>query len=312
MSSIGEVGADAVDELRAFNRRWTELIGVLDAGYLETPFSLTEARVLFELARAADVEQVDLRVSLGIDASYLSRILRRFRRQGLVVSHPSPDDGRRVLLALTEQGRAAFADLDHRSAEQVRRTLESFTPDQRARLVRSLRAARAVVDPPERPRAWVLRSVRPGDLGWVVQRHGALYAAEYGWDQAFEGLVARIVAEYVDTAGEGRRQHAWIAELDGEPVGSVFCVERDPSTAQLRLLLVESSARGLGIGARLVEECLRFAADQGFERMMLWTNDVLVAARRIYEAAGFELVEEEPHHSFGRDLVGQVWARDLP
>ncbi len=157
----------------------------------------------------------------------------------------------------------------------------------------------------------LLRAPLPGDLGWVVARHGAVYAAEYGWDQTFEALVARIVADYVDAAAEGRRQSAWIAELDGEAVGCVLCVERDASTAQLRLLLVDESARGLGVGARLVEECIRFATDEGFDQMLLWTNDVLVSARRIYEAAGFVLVQEEPHHSFGHDLVGQIWHRDL-
>ncbi len=216
------------------------------------------------------------------------------------------------MLALTDPGRVVFDDLDRRSSEQVAGLLSGLDDVTQRDVVAAMDTIRAAFGgpAPAPAPAVVLRPPRAGDFGWVVARHGALYAAEYGWDAGFEALVARIVADYVD-AGNPRRQAAWIAELDGEPVGCVFCVARDDTTAQLRILLVEPTARGFGIGARLVDECLRFARSAGYRSMMLWTNDVLVSARRIYEAAGFTLVEEEPHHSFGRDLVGQVWARDL-
>jgi DNA-binding MarR family transcriptional regulator/GNAT superfamily N-acetyltransferase len=305
-----------IAEVRAFTRFYTAVIGVLDEGLLGTPYSVTEARVLFELAQADATDVADLRRSLRLDSGYMSRIAARLEADGLVTRAPSGRDARRQVLALTPRGREVFADLDARSADQVAHLLDKLGEADQERLVTAMGTVRSLLGAaqgdglPATPRTVVLREPGPGDLGWVVARHGALYAAEYGWSAEFEGLVARIVADYA-AGHDPRREAAWIAELDGEPVGCVFCVARDETTAQLRILLVEPAARGLGIGARLVAECLRFATAAGYESMMLWTNDVLTSARRIYEAAGFRLVEEEPHHSFGQDLVGQVWERRL-
>jgi DNA-binding MarR family transcriptional regulator/GNAT superfamily N-acetyltransferase len=299
-----------VNAVRAFNRFWTTIIGVLNAGLLGTPYTLTEARVLFELGRRDLVDLVELRRELAIDAAYLSRIMSRFRADGLAESQPSDRDGRRVSARLTAQGRTVFETLDQRSATEVRALLERLPDESQRRLVQAITTVQQLIEGSPRPPLVVLRPLRAGDLGWVVQRHGALYAQEYGWDETFEGLVARIVADYAEEHDE-RREHAWIAELDGEPVGCVFCVRKADDVAQLRILLVEPAARGLGIGTRLVTECVDFARRAGYRQMVLWTNDVLVDARRIYERAGFRLVAEEPHHSFGHDLVGQYWALDL-
>jgi DNA-binding MarR family transcriptional regulator/GNAT superfamily N-acetyltransferase len=303
-------------EVRAFTRFYTAVIGVLDEGLLGTPYSVTEARVLFELAQSDATDVADLRRGLRLDSGYMSRIAARLEADGLVTRAPSGRDARRQVLALTPRGREVFADLDARSADQVAHLLDKLDEADQERLVTAMGTVRSLLGAaqgdglPATSRTVVLREPGPGDLGWVVARHGAVYAAEYGWNAEFEGLVARIVADYA-AGHDPRREAAWIAELDGEPVGCVFCVARDDTTAQLRILLVDPAARGLGIGARLVAECLRFATAAGYESMMLWTNEVLTSARRIYEAAGFRLVEEEPHHSFGQDLVGQVWERRL-
>lgn len=315
MSIIEGVDRDRIAAVRAFNRRWTEIVGLLDAGLLETPYTLTEARVLYELAQRDDgtVDQRDLRDRLALDASYLSRTVARLRDAGVVATRPSPDDGRRVLVALTASGRDAAADLSARSDAQVAAILGRLGEADQQRLASAMTAIEHLMagatgrGPAD---AVTLRGPRPGDLGWVVQANGASYAAEYGWDRTYEALVARIVADYVDHHRPGR-EAAWIAELDGEPVGCVFCVEKDAATAQLRLLLVDPRARGMGVGRRLVEECVAFARRAGYGRLVLWTNDVLVAARHIYVGVGFELVGEEPHHSFGHDLVGQDWQLDL-
>jgi DNA-binding MarR family transcriptional regulator/GNAT superfamily N-acetyltransferase len=305
-----------VAEVRAFTRFYTAVIGVLDEGLLGTPYSVTEARVLFELAQSDATDVADLRRGLRLDSGYMSRIAARLEADGLVTRAPSGRDARRQVLALTPRGREVFADLDARSADQVAHLLDKLGEADQERLVTAMGTVRSLLGAaqgdglPATARTVVLREPGPGDLGWVVARHGSVYAAEYGWNAEFEGLVARIVADYA-AAHDPRREAAWIAELDGEPVGCVFCVARDDTTAQLRILLVDPAARGLGIGARLVAECLRFATAAGYESMMLWTNDVLTSARRIYEAAGFRLVDEEPHHSFGQDLVGQVWERRL-
>jgi len=302
--------AERVTAVRAFTRFYTTVVGALDEGLLRSAYTLTEARVIFELAQRDTTDVPDLRRMLGLDAGYLSRILARFEGVGLVTRQRSAADGRRQVIRLTPAGRQAYAMLDSRSADQVKGLIGGLSDENQRRLVGAMgRIERLLGDPP-RPPAYVIRSLRPGDLGWVVQRHGALYAQEYGWDQTFEALVARIVASYVEVL-DPRRSNAWIAEVDATPVGCVFCVPRDAVTAQLRLLLVEPSARGTGIGARLVDECIRFARGAGYRSMTLWTNDVLVAARRIYERAGFRLVEEEEHHSFGHDLVGQNWVLDL-
>ena len=304
------IDSQDVDTVRAFNRFWTERIGLLQAGLLDTPYSLTEARVLFELGQRAPVDVAELRGTLALDSGYLSRIIGRFKADGLVVTQSSPHDGRRQVIELTARGREVCDDLGARSADQIARLLGPLADEERRRLLAAMSTIRDVIDAAAPAQPYLIRALRSGDLGWVVARHGVVYAEEYAWDQTFEALVARIVADYVDHHVEDR-ENAWIAELDGEAVGCVFCVRRDEETAQLRLLLVEPKARGFGIGSRLVDECIRFARSAGYTRMALWTNDVLVSARRIYEAEGFELVESEPHHSFGHDLVGQTWHRQL-
>jgi DNA-binding MarR family transcriptional regulator/GNAT superfamily N-acetyltransferase len=311
---------DIVPYVRSFNRDWTQVLGLLDRGLLHTRHSLPEARVLFELAQRDGWERSELRERLGIDDSFLSRLVAGLARDGLVVVERSPHDGRRRQVRLTPAGRAAFRRLDRRSTTQVEELTGSLTDGQRRQLVESMSTIRGLVRAGEATDApdVVVRGLRPGDLGWVVQRHGEIYWDEYGWDQTFESLVARIVSDFpADHGTEGPASPssppttAWIAEVDGARAGCVFCCARDEHTAQLRLLLVEPWARGSGLGRRLVAECIDFARRCGYAEIVLWTNDVLVAARRIYEAAGFELVEEEPHHSFGHDLVGQTWRLDL-
>jgi DNA-binding MarR family transcriptional regulator/GNAT superfamily N-acetyltransferase len=299
---------DEVQAVRAFNRFWTQQIGLLQAGLVDTPYSLTEARAVFELAQREATDLADLRGTLQLDAGYLTRIVGRLKDAGLVTAERSPDDGRRQVIRLTERGLAEFGTLDLRSSEATVAMLDGVPVSERRRLVAAMATIEDTLAPrsSEPPRAYLLREPGPGDLGWMVQRNGAVYAAEYGWDQSYEALVARIVADFGQDH-DPARERAWIAEVDGEPVGCVLCVRRDDETAQLRILLVDPGVRGLGIGARLVEECISFARNAGYRSLMLWTNDVLVSARRIYEAIGFELIDEEPHHSFGHDLVGQTW-----
>ncbi len=301
---------DRVAAVRSFNRFYTARIGVLRDGLLHTPHSLTEARVLYELGQRDVTEVADLRRELDIDAGFLSRLLARLQSNGLVERERSTDDARRQRIRLTEEGVAAFAELDRRSADEIGAVLDALSEDDQKRLVAAMDTVHDVLTQAPPATGFVLRSPRPGDLGWIVQRHGALYAQQYAWDEGFEALVARIVADYAHDH-DPRREAAWIAEVDGEPAGCVLCVRREDDVAQLRLLLVDPRARGRGIGARLIEECLRFAKRAGYRRITLWTNDVLHEARRLYERAGFELVESAPHHSFGHDLVEQTWARDL-
>ena len=295
-----------VAAVREFTRFYTRLLGLLREGLLDTPYSMTEARIIFELARQDEAEVAEMRRWLDLDAGYLSRILTRFEADGLVRRSRSPGDGRRQVIALTQTGRAVFGRLDALSSEQIRGLLGPIPPGRRDRLTAAMAGIREILSGTPGANTVVLRPPVPGDLGWVVQRNGALYAAEYGWDETYEALVARIVADYAgraDAAGEA----AWIAEVAGERAGCVFCMRKDDRTAQLRLLLVEPSARGMGIGGRLVDECLAFARRAGYREIVLWTNDVLHAARRIYQRAGFELIASQPHHSFGHDLVGQDW-----
>ena len=299
-----------VPVVRRFSRLYTNALGLLSSRLLETPYSLTEARVIFELAQAERTELRDLRGSLDLDAGYLSRIVGRFEASGIVVRERSTSDARRQVIRLTEEGSQAFALLDRRSAEQVRAMLSELSDDQQHRLVGAMKTIEAILAPASLPRTVVLRLPRSGDFGWVVERHGAVYADEYGFDATFESLVARIIVEYVEHANPDR-QAAWIAEVQGERVGCVFCMRETERVARLRLLLVEPTARGLGIGARLVDECITFARRAGYERITLWTNDVQHAARHIYERAGFQLLKEEAHHSFGQDLVGQDWELTL-
>jgi DNA-binding MarR family transcriptional regulator/GNAT superfamily N-acetyltransferase len=301
---------DDIARVRAFNRFYTNVIGVLSEGLLDSPYSLTEARVIFELAQRDATEVTALRHDLDLDAGYLSRLLAKFEAAGLLTRARSTADGRRQIIRLTDAGRAAYDMLDERSANEIKTLVAPLTDERRRRLVAAMDTIEDVLAEPRPPRTYMLRPLRPGDFGWVVHRHGVLYAQEYGWDATFEGLVARVVADYIDQH-DARRENAWLAEVAGEPVGCVFCVRRDDTTAQLRLLLVEPSCRGTGIGTRLVEECLSFARLAGYKSIMLWTNDVLGDARRVYERAGFRLIEQGDHHSFGRDLVEQIWHRDL-
>lgn len=299
-----------IEAVRSFNRFYTAMVGLLGERLLSTPYSLTDARVMFELAQRDATEVVDLRRSLDLDAGYLSRILARFESGGLVSKEKSASDGRRQVIRLTAQGRKTFRMLDRRSSHEIAKMLSALSDDQQRRLIGAMGAIEEILQGSRQSPSYLIRPPRPGDFGWVVHRHGVLYAEEYGWDETFEALVARIVADYVDKH-DARREAVWIAEVDGEPVGCVFCVKKNLRMAQLRLLLVEPRARGIGIGARLLQECIDFARRARYQQMMLWTNDVLLDARRMYERAGFRLVEEEKHHSFGQDLVGQNWVLDL-
>lgn len=296
-----------VAAVRHFNRFYTQKIGVLNEGLLRSPFSLTEARVLYELAHRRQPTAAALCQDLGLDPGYLSRILRAFARRGLVDRTTSDTDGRRQLLSLTARGRAEFAPLDKRSRREIGGLLNELTAGEQSRLVGAMHTVEGLLGVrPNGTSPCRLRPHRPGDMGWVVHRHGALYAEEYGWDERFEALVADIVAKFIDNF-DPEMEHCWIAERDGDIVGSVFLVKKSKTVARLRLLLVEPTARGLGIGARLVEECLRFARQAGYRKITLWTNDILHAARHIYERAGFQKVGSEPHHSFGHDLIGETW-----
>ncbi|SBS73927.1 Transcriptional regulator [uncultured Mycobacterium sp.] len=298
-----------IAHIRAFNRFYTRVLGLLQPDLAGSGFSLTEARVLYEVAQSASTTVAELRRSLDLDAGYLSRILSGFTRTGILTRESSAGDARRQVVALTEDGRRAFAELDRLQADAIEKMLAPLDAAQRARLTAAMHSIRDVLGDRPRSRGLVLRAPEPGDLGWVVERHGYRYAHEYGWDATFESLVAQVVGGFEH---DGRRAAAWIAELDGERVGCVFCTPAgDEGVAQLRLLLVEPSARGAGVGTRLVQECLRFAKRAGYTRIMLWTNDVLVEARRIYERAGFQIDRREAHHSFGHDLVGEYWSRDL-
>lgn len=303
---------DHVDAIRHFNRFYTRQIGVLQQTLLESPFSLTEVRVLYELEKNETTTASALRRELGLDAGYLSRILRGFAKRGFLEKRPSPDDGRETLLALTAAGATAFRGLDLQSSKQVGEMLGEVAIADRGRLVEAMQRIERLLSPvPAEPVPYILRPPHPGELGWVVQRHGALYAHEYHYDARFEALVAEIVAEYVQHL-DTRRERCWIAEKDGEPVGSVFLVRKTDKVAKLRLLLVEPSARGLGIGKRLVGECVRFARHAGYKRIVLWTQLELKAARGIYKASGFRLVAEKQHDSWGReDLVAETWELKL-
>ncbi|MFI0896786.1 GNAT family N-acetyltransferase [Streptomyces sp. NPDC020983] len=301
----------AVREIREFNRFYTNLIGALDySRHLHTPFTLTEARVLYELAHAPRTDAADLRLELSLDAGYLSRMLGRFEEQRLVTRGPSAEDARRQRIELTEEGRKAAGLLEERSQEAVATLVDRMAPEDRQRLAEAMRTVREILRDSARTPAEgrvTLRGPRPGDLGWVVERNAAVYAEEFGWNEGYETLVARIVADFAETR-DPACEAVWIAELDGRRAGCVFCVRDDaPATARLRLLLVDPSARGHGIGRRLVDECVAFARSAQYRDMVLWTNDVLGHARSIYQRAGFRLVREQPHHSFGKDLVGQDW-----
>jgi DNA-binding MarR family transcriptional regulator/GNAT superfamily N-acetyltransferase len=303
--------AEQISAVRRFNRFYTRQIGLLEERLLRSEFSLTEARILFELAHRDKLTATQLGGDLALDAGYLSRILKKFEKRGLLARQSSSGDARRMLLTLTEQGRRAFEPLNEASREQVTELLAALSAGEREKLTSAMSAIeRLLGTTPEPGVPYLLRPLRVGDAGWITHRQGLLYHQEYGWDESYEALVARILSEFVQKF-DPRYETSWIAEREGEVVGSVFVVRESEETAKLRLLYVEPAARGLGIGRRLVDECIAFARSKGYTSLTLWTNDILVAARRIYQAAGFRLVKEEPHRSFGKDLVGQTWALDL-
>jgi DNA-binding MarR family transcriptional regulator/GNAT superfamily N-acetyltransferase len=299
-----------ISTVRQFNRFYTRHIGALEERLLDTPFSLTESRVLYELANRMAPTASELAKDLGLDSAYLSRILRGFESRGLLARTPSEIDGRQTHLELTPEGRSAFLPLDRRSRETVAAMLAKLDETRQRRLIAAMGAIEATLGAPREKPPYLLRPHQPGDMGWVVSRHGALYAQEYGWDIAFEALVAEIVASFLRNF-DAARERCWIAEIEGEPVGSVFVVKHSDEVAKLRLLLVEPHARGLGIGARLVDECVRFSRQTGYRMLTLWTNHVLHAARHIYQQRGFRLVQEEKHRMFGPELIGQTWELTL-
>jgi DNA-binding MarR family transcriptional regulator/GNAT superfamily N-acetyltransferase len=302
---------DAIENLRRFNRFYTRQLGLLDERLTRSPYSLTQARVLYELAHRASPTAAEIARDLGLDAAYLSRILKRFKALHLIDSAPNPAHAKQNLLSLTPAGRAAFAALDQAAIAQVANMLAPLDESARTRLVAAAGAIEAALGALAPRPGFTLRGPRVGDLGWVIHRQSALYAAEYGWDWTYEALAAQILSDFVKDFN-GEREQAWLAERDGAIVGSVFLMRGpDAATAKLRLLYVEPSARGLGIGAALVEACIQRARELGYLSLTLWTNDVLVAARRLYQAAGFALVAQEPHVSFGKSLVGQTWTLDL-
>lgn len=316
MKAVPKPSLPGVDDVRRFNRFYTKQIGVLQEGLLSSPLSLTEVRVLYELAHRDKLTAGVLCQELGLDAGYLSRMLQAFRQRGWIQRTPSLRDGRQIVLSLTARGRKILGPLETRSNEQFAGMLGKLSVPQQKRLLEAMRtienllgAGQGLDGPAKAP--YLLRRHQPGDMGWVVHRHGVLYALEYGYDERFEALVAKIVAEFIGKL-DSRRERCWIAERDGEIVGTVFLVQKSKSVAKLRLLLVEPAARGLGIGRRLVAECVRFARQVGYRKMLLWTQRELGAARHLYEEAGFRLVGEESHKSWGRDdLVAETWERKL-
>ena len=302
----------AVTEARRFTRFYTSYADALSDRMLKSPFSLPQARVLHEIATGPKGQQAaDMARALRMDAGQISRVLKGLERAGLIVRAPTEGHAKRLGITLTSEGEAAFQELDQRAQTQMGAALDRLTGEDRTRVIRAMRLITRLLGGRPHPAVSVeLRAPEPGDLGWVVSRQSALYAGEYGWTAEYETLVLKILADFAATQ-DPARERGWIAEIDGTRVGAVFGVRKDAQTAQLRLLHVERAARGAGIGSRLVDAVLAFAREAGYRRIELWTNDVLVSARRIYVRAGFELVEEEPHHSFGHDLVGQVWAREL-
>lgn len=301
--------------IRAFNRFYTHKLGVLDQQLMESPFSLSEARVLYELAQepvgGSDLSAKVIGQTLGLDAGYLSRMLHSFDDKGLLKRTPLASDRRQQRLSLTAKGRHAFAELDQRSQSEISAMLATVGASERASLVLAMRHIEDALGPTKTPpSSFVLRSHRPGDIGWVISRHGATYAQEFGWDISFEALVAQIAAQFI-TSFDPACEHCWIAEIDGNQVGSVFLVKTSNEVAKLRMLLVDQKARGLGVGRALTEQCIRFAREKNYKRIVLWTQSILVAAREIYQRAGFRLTAAEPNHRFGVDLVSETWELEL-
>jgi DNA-binding MarR family transcriptional regulator/GNAT superfamily N-acetyltransferase len=296
----------AADAIRDFNRFYTRQIGLLDQGFLGSPFTLTEVRVLYELAHRDNATATEIARELSLDPGYLSRLLKKLERQGHLDRDRDAQDGRQRPLRLTRTGRRVFQGLDRESAKQISAMIAPLGPGQVSELVGSMQAVRRLLQAGEAESAYSLRPLQIGDVGWIIHRQGLLYAQEYGWDVSYEALVAEILGGFVKNF-DPARENAWVAERQGAIAGSVFLVRESATVAKLRLLYVEPSARGLGIGRHLVDACIAFARDKGYRTLRLWTNDVLVSARRIYQAAGFRLTKEQRHHSFGKDLVGQTW-----
>ena len=299
-----------VEAVRNFNRFYTKRIGLLNKGLLKTPFSLTQARILFELAQHEDSTASDLINELDIDRGYLSRLLTTFEKNGLILKTPSKSDNRYRLLKLTAKGRKTFSVLNDRSSRETESVLQNLSQEDQHRLLHAMQTIGNILQPESRSLvAFVLRSHQPGDIGWIIHRHGVLYSEEYGFDESFEALVADILARFIQQH-DPKRERLWIAEQEGEGVGSIMIVDAGEEVAQLRILLVEPKSRGRGLGKRLIDECIDFSKRAGYKKIKLWTQSVLVEARHLYEQAGFELVEEKAHHSFGHDLVAQIW--ELP
>jgi len=303
---------DRVEGIRRFNRFYTQRLGTLKEGLLDSALTLTQVRILWELAQGGDTSAVDLCRRLDLDPSYLSRILGDFSERGWVAREPSPEDARKSVLRLTPLGRTVFLPLDAASRRQLETWLEPLSEPQRERLAQAMRTIQETLEggTGRRVPLVVIRDHRPGDMGWVIERQARLYADEYGFNQEFEALVAEICARFLRRF-DAERERCWIAEVDGHRVGSVTVVAKSKTTAQLRMVFVEAEARGLGIGRKLVEECLTFARRAGYRKMVLYTVDCLHSARKLYEAAGFRLTRSEPHHSFGHDLTGQFWEKAL-
>ncbi|WP_395021259.1 GNAT family N-acetyltransferase [Dongia sp.] len=296
--------------VRRFNRFYTQKIGVLGEGWLKSPFTLTEARVLYELAHRAVPTAAELARDLGLDAGYLSRILASFEKKKLLKRTPSETDGRRYHLSLTDKGRKTFAPLDEVTRRDVAAILDPMPQAQRQRMVQAMDAIEAAMGTGSEPEGYVLRAPKPGDISLVIARQARLYTEEYGWNGEFE-IMANEIAMAFARSFDPKWERCWIVERGGEVVGSIFLVKQSEEIAKLRMLYVDAAARGLGLGKRLVEECVAQARAFGYKRMTLWTNDVLAAARHIYKAQGFKLVKEDRHHMFGKDLVGQTWELDL-
>ena len=302
---------DQISAVRAFNRFYTRKLGVLDQQLLKSPFSLSEARVLYELAHRDDLAAKEIGIELGLDPGYLSRIIQNFDENGLITRKPLPSDRRQYRLSLTAKGRQAFENINRTSHDEVGAMLATLSRSDGKRLIEAMAAIeRMLGNPRVSPAPALLRGHRPGDMGWVVQSHGALYASEYGFDSSFEGLVAEIAAKFL-ASFDASRERCWIAEIDGAQVGSVFLVRHSDDVAKLRLLLVDPAGRGQDLGRRLVAECLAFAQACGYRKITLWTQSILVAARKIYQDAGFVLMASKPHRSFGQSLIGETWELKL-
>jgi DNA-binding MarR family transcriptional regulator/GNAT superfamily N-acetyltransferase len=300
---------DAIDIIRSFNRRYTRQLGLLDNGLLGSEFTLTEARVLYELANCEESTATQIAGELGLDLGYMSRLIKKFGRRRYIKRKRSPVDARQSRLQLTERGRAVFDPLDRAARLQIAEMIAPMTPEQRSVLLSAMQSVQRLLEvgsEESRREPYAIRPLKVGDIGWITHRQGILYAQEYGWDASYEAMVADILAGFVKNV-DSAMERGWVAERAGGIIGSVFLVRASSDLAKLRLLYVEPTARGLGLGRRLVQECIDFARMKGYKTLTLWTNDVLVSARRIYQAAGFQLTKEERHHSFGKDLVGQTW-----